>query len=65
MAGRSTREILPPNNPEGFHQRKGERIENRCVEIGKGKSQDFITDSTVVGCDLLIHCGAGSSEESI
>jgi hypothetical protein len=53
-------EILPPNNPEGFHQRRGERIERRCIEIGKAKCQDFITESTLVECDIRILCGAGS-----
>lgn len=60
MAKKSQVDILPPNNPQGFHQRRGERIERKCIEIGKGKFQDFITDCTLVDCDVRIHCGAGS-----
>ncbi len=60
MATRSKLEILPPNNPKGFHQRRGERVEQKCVEIGKGPCQDFIIDSTLIGCDLRILCGAFS-----
>jgi hypothetical protein len=51
-------DILPPNHPEGFHQRRGERIEQKTIEIGKAKWQDFITDSTLIGCDIRILCGA-------
>lgn len=60
VAKQSKLEILPPNNPEEFHQRRGERIERKVVEIGKGRSMDFITDSTFVECEIRIHCGAGS-----
>lgn len=52
--------VLPPNHPGGFHQRRDERIEHKVVEIGKGKAQDFITRSTLVGCELRVSCGAGS-----
>lgn len=53
-------DILPPNNPEGFHQRRGERIERKSVDLGNAKWQDFITDSTLIECDVRILCGAGS-----
>jgi hypothetical protein len=53
-------DILPPNNPDGFHRRRGERIERKTVEIGKGRYMDFITDSTLVECDIRILCGARS-----
>jgi hypothetical protein len=51
-------ELLPPNQPEGYHRRRGERIERQLIEIGKGKSMDFITLSNLVECELRILCGA-------
>jgi hypothetical protein len=53
-------DVLPPNHPDGFHQRRGERIAQKTIEIGKAKFQDFITRSTLVECDLRILCSAGS-----
>jgi hypothetical protein len=53
-------DILPPNHPDGFHQRRAERIEQKTIEIGKAQCQDFITDSILIGCDIRILCGAGS-----
>lgn len=37
MPGTSELELLPPHLPEGYHRRRGERIERRAIEIGKGK----------------------------
>src|SRR5712691_7384011 len=51
-------DILPPNEPDGHHRRRGERIERKLVEIGRGKYQDFITKCTLSECDVRIHCGA-------
>jgi hypothetical protein len=51
---------LSPNNPDGFHQRRGERIEQKTIEIGEAESLDFITESTLVGCDLHILRGGRS-----
>jgi hypothetical protein len=58
MPATSELELLPPNLPEGYHRRQGERIERRAIEIGKGKFQDFITNSCLVECELRILCGA-------
>ena len=30
-------ETLPPNDPQGHHRRRGERIERKTIEIGKGQ----------------------------
>jgi len=60
VAKKSQLDILLPNHPDGYHERRGERIERKALEIGKGKWQDFITRSTLVGCDIRILCGAGS-----
>jgi hypothetical protein len=53
-------DILPPNDPEGHHDRRGERIERKTIEIGKGEWNDFLTHCTVVECHLRIVCGARS-----
>lgn len=58
MSKPSELEHLPPNQPEGYHRRQGERIERRTIEIGKGKFQDFVTKSTLIECELRILCGA-------
>jgi hypothetical protein len=60
VAKKAQFDVLPPNDPDGHHNRRGERIERKTIEIGKGKWQDFITASTLVECDLRILCGAGS-----
>lgn len=60
MAKQSQLDVLPPNDPQGFHRRRGERIERKRIEIGRAKVQDFITDSVLVDCDVRILCGAGS-----
>jgi hypothetical protein len=53
-------EILPPNHPDGHHNGRGERIVRKRVEIGKGRYQDFLTDCTLVECEIRILCGAFS-----
>src|SRR5437660_611898 len=60
VAKKSQLAVLPPNNDDGFRQRRGERIERRAIEIGKGQWQDFITRSTLIECELRILCGARS-----
>jgi hypothetical protein len=60
MAKKAQLEVLPPNQPDGCHDRRDERIERKTIEIGKGKFQDFITRSTLVECEIRIFCGAGS-----
>jgi hypothetical protein len=55
---KSQLDVLPPNNADGFHQRRDERIERRAIEIGKGKFQDFITRSTLVECEICVLCRA-------
>jgi hypothetical protein len=57
VAKKSQLDVLPPNMPENFHQRRDERIERKAVEIGKGKFQDFITRSTLIECEIHILCG--------
>lgn len=52
--------VLRPNQREGHHQRRGERIERKTIEIGKAKCMDFITDSTLIECDIHIFCGTRS-----
>ena len=60
MTKKSQLDALPPNNPNGFHQRRDERIERKAIEIGNGKFQDFITRCTLVECEIRILCGANS-----
>lgn len=57
---KSPLDVLPPNRPEGHHNRRDERVERRAVEIGKGRFMDFITRSTLVECEIRILCGARS-----
>jgi hypothetical protein len=60
VAKKAQLDLLLPNHPDGFHQRRDERIDRKIVEIGKGKFQDFITRSTLAECELRILCGARS-----
>jgi hypothetical protein len=60
VAKKSQLDVLPPNMPEGFHERRAERIEHKRIEIGKVKFQDFITRSTLTDCEIAILCGASS-----
>lgn len=60
MAKRPLLNVLSPNQREGHHQRRGERIERKTIEIGKAKCMDFITDSTLIECDIHILCGTRS-----
>lgn len=55
-----TSDILLPNAPDGSHQRRGERIERRRIDIGKSKIMDMIFNCTLVDCEIHIHCGARS-----
>ncbi len=60
VAKKSQLDVLSPNSPDGFHQRRDERIERKALEIGNEKFQDFITRSTLVECEIRILCGASS-----
>jgi hypothetical protein len=56
----SASDILLPNAPDGSHQRRGERIERKRIDIGKSKIMDAIFECTLVDCEIHIHCGASS-----
>lgn len=57
---RSKLPVLAPNKSDGHHDRKGETIEGKRIEIGKGEYQDFLIDCTLVDCEIRILCGAQS-----
>ncbi|WP_338847292.1 hypothetical protein V8J88_01055 [Massilia sp. W12] len=52
------RELLLANHPDGHHHIKGQTLVGKRIEIGKGKSQDFILNCTLLDCEIAIFCGA-------
>ena len=49
---------LLPIEGEDHHNIKGLTVENKTIEIGNGKFQDFIVESTLINCVIRIKCGA-------
>jgi len=54
VAKKSLCELLPPNEPEGFHRRRDERIAERTLELGRGKFLDILLDCQLSDCELRI-----------